>query len=320
MGIVIHSYGIRRAHPPDTGSPQFDDPCDFLDYSLSLKAAGIQTRIGVHTEEYLAKLRAKAEQHQAYVEGIVALPADEAAVPRFEAEVRAAKAAGATVLRTVTLNQRRYERFETLAAFKEFVKQSWKSLTVAEPVAARHGVQLAIENHKDWRVGELLDIVRRLDSRHVGICLDTGNSIALLEDPMQVVEAYAPRALTTHFKDMGVAEYEDGFLLSEVPLGEGFLDLQRIAETLRRARPGVRINLEMITRDPLRVPCLTPKYWLTMDKVPGRDLAETLARVRKHKFPPPLPTVSGLSRTEQVRIEDDNVRRSMRFARTQLKL
>src|SRR5262249_48971045 len=153
-----------------------------------------------------------------------------------------------------------------------------------------------------------------------GICLDTGNSIALLEDPMQVVEAYAPWALTTHFKDMGVAESEDGFLLSEVPLGEGFLDLKRIVETLRRARPEVRINLEMITRDPLRVPCLTPKYWLTLEKVPGRDLAETLAGVRKHKFPRPLATISGLSRTEQLRIEDDNVRRSLQFARENLRL
>jgi len=181
MGVVIHSYGIRRAHPPDASPPQLDDPSDFLDYCVTLKAAGIQTRIGVHTEEYLAKLRAKAEQHQAYLEGIVALPADQAAVPQFEAEVRAAKAAGATVLRTVCLSQRRYEKFATLAAFNEFVKQSWKSLTLAEPVAARHSVQLAIENHKDWRMDELLEIVRRLDSRHVGICLDTGNSIALLE-------------------------------------------------------------------------------------------------------------------------------------------
>src|SRR5262249_42624857 len=111
-----------------------------------------------------------------------------------------------------------------------------------------------------------------------------------------------------------------GFLLSEVPLGDGFLELKRIVETLRRARPEVRINLEMITRNPLRVPCLTANYWLTLEKVPGRDLAETLARVRKHKFPRPLPTISGLSRAGQIRMEDDNVRRSMRFARENLKL
>jgi len=31
-------------------------------------------------------------------------------------------------------------------------------------------------------------------------------------------------------------KYEDGFLLSEVPLGEGFLDLQKTITTLRRAK------------------------------------------------------------------------------------
>ena len=38
---------------------------------------------------------------------------------------------------------------------------------------------------------------------------------------MEVVEALAPRAFTTHFKDMALEEYEQGFLLSEVPLGTG---------------------------------------------------------------------------------------------------
>ena len=69
-------------------------------------------------------------------------------------------------------------------------------------MVAREDVLLAIENHKDWRVDELVDILRRLKSGHVGVCVDFGNSIALLEDPMEVVEAMAPFAFTTHVKDM----------------------------------------------------------------------------------------------------------------------
>jgi len=72
-----------------------------------------------------------------------------------------------------------------------------------------------------------------------------------------------------------VAEYPDGFLLAEVPLGEGFVDLPRIARMLRRARPDIHLNLEMITRDPLRIPCLTDYYWATLEKVPARELAAT---------------------------------------------
>ena len=43
-----------------------------------------------------------------------------------------------------------------------------------------------------------------LGSEHVGVCLDTGNNVALLEDPMEVVETLAPLAFTTHIKDMAV--------------------------------------------------------------------------------------------------------------------
>ena len=74
-------------------------------------------------------------------------------------------------------------------------------------------------------------------SRWLGVCLDTGNNIALLDDPMATVEALAPYAVSTHIKDMGVAPYPDGFLLSEMPLGEGMLDMRRIVDTIRRARP-----------------------------------------------------------------------------------
>ena len=154
-------------------------------------------------------------------------------------------------------------------------------------------------------------MLKRIGSDRVGVCLDTGNSIALLEDPMEVVEALAPWAFTTHFKDMGVQEYERGFLLSEVPLGEGFLDLPRIVRVLRRARPEIRFNLEMITRDPLEVPCLTPKYWATFEDLPGRHLARSLTMVRDHPPKRALPRVAGLSREEQLKAEEDNVRRCL---------
>src|SRR5205085_8990650 len=124
---------------------------------------------------------------------------------------------------------------------------------LAEPIVAKHHVRMAIENHKDFRVPELLDVLKRLGSERVGVCLDTGNSIALLEDPLAVVEALAPVAVTSHFKDMAVEDAADGFRLAEVPLGDGYLDLAKMVAVLRRANLAIRFNLEMITRDPLSV-------------------------------------------------------------------
>ena len=187
-------------------------------------------------------------------------------------------------------------------------------------MVARHGVRLAVENHKDWRADELIALLKRLGNDHVGVCLDTGNSIALLEDPMDVVEALAPFAFTTHFKDMGLEEYRDGFLLAEVPLGTGVLDLPRVVRTLRAAGHDVHFNLEMITRDPLKVPCVTSRYWETFPDLPGRHLARSLRFVRDHPPGRPLPRISQLPPQDQLRAEDDNVSKCLAFAHTRLGL
>jgi sugar phosphate isomerase/epimerase len=272
----------------------------------------VQTRIASEAEAKATS--AAAERGGLYIEGIVGLPKSDADVARFESELATAKAAGAEIVRTVCLSGRRYEVFDTLEAFMAFADESWHALRRAALVAARQRVKLAVENHKDWRTDEMLAWLKKLDSEWVRVCLDTGNSIALLEEPLAVVEALAPFTVTTHLKDMAVTEYDEGFLLSEVPLGTGFLDIPKVVRVLRTANPGVRLNLEMITRDPLRVPCLTAKYWATMPSVPGGVLAEALARVRRHKSTGPLPTISGLDHGGQLRAEAKNIERCLRFA------
>ncbi len=167
---------------------------------------------------------------------------------------------------------------------------------------------------------ELLAILKRIGNDHVGVCLDTGNSIALLEDPMEVVEALAPCAFTTHFKDMGLEEYREGFLLAEVPLGTGVIDLPKVVRILRSARAGIRFNIEMITRDPLTVPCLADRYWATFPDLPGRHLARALKLVRDRPANRPLLRISQLPRDAQLHAEDENVRGCLAFGRDQLAL
>lgn len=314
LGLVIHSYWIRRAKPlaPEFGG--VTEPIEFLAAATKVGATGIQTKVSGFDAASVMKLRDATDRHGMYVEGTISLPKDDADVTRFEAEIVSSKQAGATVLRTVCMSGRRYEMFGSAEQFQKFAEQSWNSLTLAEPVAAKHRVKLAVENHKDWRIDEMLGWLKRLSSEFVGVCLDTGNSVALLEEPHAVVEAFAPWTFTTHIKDMAVVESDDGFLLSEVPLGDGFLDLKRIVATLRKAKPDVRLNLEMITRDPLRVPCLSPKYWATLSDVPARELADAMTRIRRDKYPVALPTMSGLSHAEQLRAEADNIAKCLKFA------
>jgi sugar phosphate isomerase/epimerase len=221
-------------------------------------------------------------------------------------------------MRTALLGGRRYETFDSAAAFRAFREQSWQSLALAEPILGRHRLRLAVENHKDWLAAELVEILRKLGSEFIGACVDFGNNLALLESPMSVVETLAPFAFSTHIKDMAVQEYAEGFLLSEVPLGDGFLYWGKMSALLRKANPKIQFNLEMITRDPLKVPCLTQKYWATMEDARAERLALGLALVREHVPRSALPRTAGLSGERQLSMEDENVRKSLAFAKGSL--
>ncbi len=320
LGMVLYSFSVRLAADRKGNPPGLADPLIFVEHCHQWGAGGVQVPIGVRDPAYISKLRDKVAAYGMYLEGSIRLPQDRADLDRFTAEVRTARESGVKVLRTVSLNGRRYETFATAAAFREWTDRAWQALTRAEPIIARHGLALAVENHKDRRAGDLVDLLKRLDSRHVGACVDTGNNIALLEDPLEVVETLAPWARSVHFKDMAVAEYPEGFLLAELPLGEGFLDLKKVVETLRKARPAIHFNLEMITRDPLKVPCLTPKYWATFEDLPGRYLAQTLSLVRKQARARPLTRIGDLPHNRRLALEEENVRKSIAYARKHLDL
>jgi len=90
-----------------------------------------------------------------------------------------------------------------------------------------------------------------------------------------------------------------------------------MAAIIKKAKPGIRFSLELITRDALQVPCLSDAYWATMPHTPGRDLAGTLRFVRDH--PAKLQMVSALPVQKQLALEDANVAASLKFAREELR-
>ncbi len=316
MGVVVHSYGSRWQSKVNSRKyPGFSNAIDLVEHCHRIGAGGVQVVVKDWSADFAKKLRAKREKLGLYLEGSIAVPRKVEDVPKFEQEVINAKEAGAHILRTVTSTGRRYEIFHSPEAVQEFKKNSLISLRLAEPVLRKYKVKLAIENHKDWRADELVSALQQLKSEWIGVTLDFGNSISLVEDPMEVIQTLAPYIFSTHVKDMGVEEYADGFLLSEVPLGKGFLDLPKIIAICRQHNPSVAFNLEMITRDPLEIPCLTTGYWAAFDSVKGSDLARTLRMVKQRKFTSPLPRVSQLSAEERLAVEEENILECFTYSR-----
>jgi sugar phosphate isomerase/epimerase len=305
MGIAMTSF-MTGLQPRDAYQS--------LELCHSFGAAGVQL-FALNGD--LPKLKARAEELGMFLEVMVPLPKDgQQDIAAFEKTLQDAKAVSAACLRAASLPTRRYETFATLNEYAEWVKRSDAALDAVVPLLDKYKIRLGLENHKDRTVDELVAVLKRYSSQYLGSCLDFGNNIALLDDPMDAIQKLAPYVVTTHLKDVGVEPYGDGFLLSELPLGDGFLDLSSIVSLIRAANPIAHFMLEMITRDPLKVPCLTDKYWATFPERNGLYLARTLKLVaEKTDRSKPLPRISQLPKEEQVRMAQDNVKACMAYAK-----
>jgi 3-oxoisoapionate decarboxylase len=147
------------------------------------------------------------------------------------------------------------------------------------------------------------------------------NNVSLIETPQQTVETLAPFALFVSFKDIGVDFYDQGILLSEVPLGEGHFDLPAFVASMQMRNPKMLFQLEMLTRDPLKVPIFTDQYWKVFDQqspVPPQDLAMLIGWVRSHPPRQPLPKTTGLDAAGILALEDALNLRSIEYARAHL--
>ena len=95
-------------------------------------------------------------------------------------------------------------------------------------------ITLALENYERMEAFEFAQIIKKLDSGFVGICLDTINSLGAFEGTETVVERLAPYTVNLHIKDARIYRpaHKLGYMVEGTPAGEGMLPLRRILERL----------------------------------------------------------------------------------------
>jgi sugar phosphate isomerase/epimerase len=122
-------------------------------------------------------------------------------------------------------------------------------------------VTLAIENHDRIGARTLRDMIDRIGSAHVGICLDTANSLGAGEGLAWITDLLAPVTVNLHVKDVTIRRVPHlmGFTIEGSPLGDGSLP---IAETLERVARAGRCRTVVL------------ETWTT----PRATMQETLAR------------------------------------------
>lgn len=180
------------------------------------------------------------------------------------------------------------------------------------------GVKLAVENHGgDLQARELKAMVEAVGRDVMGVCLDSGNPVWMLEDPHLTLEMLAPYAETCHVRDSAVWKVPEGIAVRWVNMGEGNVDIDGWVRKFIQARPGLPIIFEnLVSGNPRIHRVYDPGFWDNWRRMPAWEFSRFLAVAEKGTPTPAIPRPEGRSAGQQ-KIED--LEASVRYTRELLR-
>jgi sugar phosphate isomerase/epimerase len=103
----------------------------------------------------------------------------------------------------------------------------------------------------------------------VGACLDSGNPLWTLEDPMVALETLHPYVLTSHVRDSAVWKVPEGAAVAWVRMGEGNVRIDEYVRRYVELCPGRALSLESIVTGPRVYGYRDPAFWEAYRDVPA---------------------------------------------------
>lgn len=316
LGLDTYSYHYAAGlweYAPRENAPM--TVAHFLRKAAELGLDGVQLCDSRHLDSleygYVSGLRERAESLGLYLE----LGTSGTNPEHLQNMVRAAHVLGSSIVRTFVGRPRP----TTAQATVDLLTAVAADLAQVLPVCARYNVKLALENHQDLTAPELLQLLQLVGGGPLTVCFDTGNPLALLEDPLEAARLLAPHITSVHLKDYQVVATSQGFVLVGCALGEGVVELAAVIEVLSSHAPSATLNVESPVERHF-VPALEEQHLQRLPSASARDLARTLRLVRDRGLPhmPVLPLDRGATEAEVLAEEDELVLRSVRWAQQTL--
>lgn len=295
------SLALAQAQEPDSGTGirlgfdsysvrAFDwEAMQLLEYAAKLKLDGIQIS-SIHEFKslepaYLGKVKDRAAELGIQIDGGIGCVCsgsksfsskDGTPTEYLTRGLRAAKAVGATSMRCFLGARIDRSGPKPIEALMEETIQAFRSV---RSLAQDLGVKIAIENHSgDMEAEQVKTLIEEAGKDYVGSCLDTGNPMWLVEDPLYTLEVLGPYVVTTHVRDSAVWEQPDGAAFQWVALGDGNIDFRKFVAKYREVCPKATMQLEIITgRPPARLDYLNPEFWKILPKTRAEKFARFAA-------------------------------------------
>jgi sugar phosphate isomerase/epimerase len=250
---TLHFFGLGESwgFGKDYVFPQTLTLMQLMDKAVEWELDGLQITkvdLGNTDPSWLAEVKAAAAEGDLFLEFNASFQAgsDSRVNCTVEEALRISEAIGAEltkfsldILRPRILYGSRFHpdvMRQMAIRYEEFKK--------ALPLVEELGLQVAIENHTDTFADEVLWIIKQLNHPQVGACIDTVNSLQVIEGPEEAVETLLPYAFCCHFSDDLIVVDPMGVHDVGVPSGQGSIDMPKILRRIREASPMDKIIFE----------------------------------------------------------------------------
>ncbi len=265
----------------------------FIDYAASLKLDTIQLSSLDDYEsfepEYLRGIRERATRARLTLDGGMGCicPTSKSWSPKngtpaefLTRGLRTSHAIGATCMRVYMGSS---EDRKGPLPLERHMEETVKALRSVRSLALELGVKIAIENHNgDMTARETLQVIQGAGADFVASCLDSGNPMLVMEDPLTTLEVLGPYTVTTHIRDSVVFEHPRGAAWQWVALGDGVVDFKKFVARFRELCPTATMQLENITGRPPRVlPYYENDWWKMFSHMPAADFAAFVALAKR---------------------------------------
>lgn len=263
-----------------------------LDYSARMKLDTIQLDINTYESlepAYVQKVKDHAARLGIQIDGSMGCicssssswrPVNEDPVEYLLTGLRVSKGVGATCMRVFMGGSAERAQLQT------HVENTLKVLRAVRSQALDAGVKIAIENHGDFQAWEMRQLIETAGKDYVAACLDSGNAITAIEDPLTTIDVLGPYVVTTHIRDSVVFEHPRGAATQWVALGDGVVDFKQFFEKFRQVCPQSGVQLEILTGGaPRVVPYHEPEFWKAFPNARASEFARFVRLARQgHPF------------------------------------
>src|SRR6266700_2313528 len=209
IGLAVHGTPFSMGLHPASGRLAIR-PLQLMDQARTAGLEGVELPIAMLQGEDIDAIARYAIEQRLFI----TLETEGYDPIRLQEAIALATQLGVRTIRTFAGGARLGGDRRPLAGrWQPFLQTVLKGLQETMTVAEQAGINLTLENHQDLASEELLWLCETIGSPYFGITLDTGSTLATVEDPLDFVRKLIRYVKHVHLKDYQIYLSKEGYYL-----------------------------------------------------------------------------------------------------------